>query len=125
MGLILEYFTKEGCCMNKKGLLYVTTAGIGWGASSIFVNILPASTGITPPETAAIRTIISAILILLYIAILNPNKFKTNIKHLQLHILSGLSMYGTGAFYYSAIKETSVSVAVVLMYTAIIIVMFF
>jgi len=108
--------------MNIKGLLCVIIAGIGWGASSIFVNILPASTGITPPQTAAIRTIISAIVILLYIALLNPQQLKTKLKHLPFHILSGLSMYCTGAFYYSAIKETSVSVAVVLMYTAIIIV---
>ncbi len=109
--------------MNKKALIYVIAAGIGWGASSIFVNILPDTTGITSPETAAIRTIISAILILTYILFANPSEFKTKLKHLPLHILSGLSMYCTGAFYYSAITETSVSVAVVLMYTAIIVVM--
>ena len=52
-------------------------------------------------------------------------KVKIKIKELLLFAIGGVAIYGTAAFYFSAIEASSASTAVVLMYTAPVIVMVF
>ncbi len=103
--------------MKKKAFLYVILAGIFWGASGIFVNFL-APFGLTSLQITGIRSIMSAIILGLYLLIFDRKAFRIKPIQLLMFFGIGVSIFATAYFYFGAIKETSISVAVVLMYTA-------
>lgn len=108
--------------MNKKAFLYIIIAGILWGTSGIFVHYL-SPYGFTAFQMTGVRAIVSFACIALYALIKDRKAFR--VKPLQLLLFAGIgaSLFFTAGCYYLSMQMTSVSTAVVLMYTAPIYVM--
>ena len=103
--------------MKKRAFIYIIAAGIAWGTSGIFVNFLKPY-GYTSLDLTAIRGIISFIFFLTYALVRKRSAFRATPKQLLYFFLIGLSMFGTAGFYFLSLEATSISTAVVLMYTA-------
>ena len=110
--------------MNKKSFIYIIAAGILWATSGIFVKAMTPY-GFSPLQITALRGLISFLCIAVYTLIRDRKKFIIRRGELILYVFSGLSMFGTAGFYFLAMQMTSISTAVVLMYTAPILVMIF
>ena len=110
--------------MNNKGLFYIILASVLWGTSGIFVHYL-APFGVTSLQMTFIRGFVSFICMMFYILIADRKLFKTNIKELTMFLGSGISFFATATCYYHSMQLTSISTAVVLMYTAPIFVMIY
>ncbi|MBO7208317.1 MAG: EamA family transporter [Clostridia bacterium] len=110
--------------MKKTGFIYIILAGLFWGTSGIFVEYL-APYGFSSPQMTFVRAIVSFVCMFLYILIRDRSLFKTNAKELLLFMGSGLAFYFTATCYFLSMQLTSVSTAVVLMYTAPIFVMIY
>ena len=110
--------------MKKLAFIYIILAGITWGTSGIFVNLL-APYGFTSPQLTAIRATVSLVSIGLFILIKDKKAFKATPKEIILFLGSGVTLFGTSTCYYVSMQMTSISTAVVLMYTAPVIVMIF
>ncbi len=110
--------------MKKRAILYIIIAGICWGTSGIFVHYL-APYGFTSYQMTAVRAIVSTLCIVIYALCKDKTLFRVNPKELILFLGIGLSLFLTASCYFSSMQMTSVSTAVVLMYTAPIYVMIF
>lgn len=108
--------------MKKTAVLLIVIASVMWGTSAIFSNLLYPN-GFTPIQVTAMRGSVSAILMSLYVFITNKNLFKISLSQLFWFALGGISMFLAAYFYYESMSVGSVSVAVMLMYTAPIFVM--
>ncbi len=110
--------------MKKTAFIYIILAGICWGTSGIFLKNLVAL-GFTPIQTTTVRAVVAAVGFALYALLTDRKSFAVSFKDLVVFALGGAAIYGTAAFYFSAIEASSASTAVVLMYTAPVIVMIF
>ena len=108
--------------MKKSAILYIVLAGVLWGSSGIFVNLM-SPYGFTPVQMTCMRSVVSALCMGTYLLVRDKSCFKVPLSQLLLYALSGASVFGTATFYYAAIGHSSVSVAAVLMYTAPVFVM--
>lgn len=108
--------------MKTKSLLFIIVAGIFWGTSCLFANGLSVY-GITPIQMTAARGMVSFICMALFCLIARRGAFRTGLKSLLLFICGGIALFATATLYYVAMQETSVAVAVVLLYTSPVIVM--
>ncbi|SFM06089.1 Threonine/homoserine efflux transporter RhtA [Gracilibacillus orientalis] len=89
-----------------------------WGLTGLFVDGLYKE-GFTAWEIVAIRLTISTIILMSLIAIIAPGKLRIQIKHIPHFI--GLGVCGIvlfNWFYFTVMTQTSISIAVVLLYTA-------
>lgn len=103
--------------MQKWAYVFIATGAAFWGIISIFVQFLSAS-GFTPLQIVAIRVVSSALLLLGYVAWKDVSLLK--IKPLDMKYFIGTGIFSIVFFnwcYFTAIQETSVSVAAVLLYT--------
>ena len=103
--------------MKTKSLIFVILAGLLWGTSGIFVNFL-APYGFTSIQMTSVRAAISFICILAFVLIRDKSLLKINLIQLLICCGAGGSLFATAALYYTAMQMTSVSTAVVLMYTS-------
>lgn len=110
--------------MKKRALLYIIIAGVLWGTSGIFFNLLE-PLGFTPVQMTAMRGGVSGILMSLYVLIWKRKCFKVSLKEFFAFACSGLSVFFTATCYYASIEASSVSTAVILMYTAPVFVMIY
>ncbi len=110
--------------MKKTAFIYIVIAGVLWGSSSIFFNVL-SPYGFTSLQMTAMRGVVSAIAMTIYVLLSNPSLFKIKIKHLALLVFSGMCLFGTAAFYYIAMAKSSASTAVIILYTAPVFVMMY
>ena len=110
--------------MKKLSFIYIILAGITWGTSGIFVNFL-SPYGFTSIQLTAVRATVSLISIGIFILIRERNALKATPKELLLFLGSGVTLFGTSTCYYISMQATSISTAVVLMYTAPVIVMIY
>ena len=110
--------------MKNLGLVYIILASVLWGTSGIFVENL-APYGVTSLQMTFIRGLVAFACIGIFVLLSDKSVFKTNFKELLLFAGSGFSFFMTASFYYQAMQLTSVSTAVVLMYTAPIFVMIY
>ena len=110
--------------MKKLALLQIILAGILWGTSGVFVHYL-APYGFTSLQMTFFRSTVSYVCMALYIFIHNKNLFKVSLKELLLFAGSGISFFLTATCYFYSMQATSISTAVVLMYTAPIFVMIY
>ncbi len=108
--------------MKKTAFLYIIIAGILWGTSGIFVNFL-VPYGFTSLHLTAMRGTVSFVGVLIFILLKDPKLLKTNLIDLLLFVGSGIALFGTASSYYACLQITSISTAVVLMYTSPVIVM--
>lgn len=110
--------------MKKSGLIYIILASILWGTSGIFVDNL-APYGVTSLQMTFIRGLVSFACMGIFVLISDRSIVKTNFKEILLFIGSGVSFFMTSSCYYQSMQLTSVSTAVVLMYTAPIFVLIY
>ncbi len=103
--------------MKKTAFIYIIAAGILWGTSGIFVKSL-SPFGFSSLQLTAIRGIVAFLFFLIYSAVREKSAFKISATQLLFFIGIGLAQFGTAAFYFLSMTETSISTAVVLMYTA-------
>lgn len=108
----------------KKGLVYIVLASAMWGTSGLFVNFT-AGYGVSSLQMTLVRMAVSFVCMAVYALISDRRLFKTDIKELILFALGGISVFATSTLYFYAMQLTSVSTAVVLMYTAPIFVMIY
>ena len=101
----------------KKALIYIVAAGILWGTSGIFVHYL-SPYGFAPYEMSLVRGFISFTVMALYALIFDRSLFRARPWQILLYLGIGLMLFTTASCYYSAMQLSSVSTAVVLMYTA-------
>ena len=110
--------------MKTKAYLFIVLASVMWGTSGLFVNFL-APYGLTSLQMTAIRAMGAAIFMGIYIFVSNKRLFHVSAEQLVLYALGGISMFCTQSCYFTSMQMTSVSTAVVLMFTAPIFVMIY
>ncbi len=108
----------------KRAFIYIILAGILWGTSGFFVKAL-SPYGFTAPQMSFFRATVSLAVIGGFAAFFDRSVFRVRGRDLPLLIAGGVSLFGTGTAYYASMQMTSVSTAVVLMYTAPILVMLY
>lgn len=108
--------------MKKSAVLLIIIASVLWGTSAIFANLL-GPYGFSPLQMTAMRGSISAIIMSIYVCFTNRNLFKVTLSQLFWFACGGITMFLSAFFYYESIRASSVSVAVMLMYTAPVFVM--
>ncbi len=110
--------------MKKNAFFCVVLAGVFFGASCIFVNLL-SPYGFSPLQMIAMRGTVAAVVTAIAVFFYNKKLYQTDLKGILLAVSCGIGIYFTSSLYYISMDKTSVSTAVVLMYTAPIIVMFY
>ncbi len=104
--------------MKKYAWLFILAAGILWGSMGMFVDRLT-DMGFTTLQSAALRICSAALMYVIFVLITNKKLLKIRFRDFPvfcgLGILSILSMT---CFYFLAIRNTSYSVAAILLYTA-------
>lgn len=103
----------------KKSVPYLLVAAGAalWGGIGIFVNALDKA-GFSSLEIVALRVSSASLMLYLYLQIRNPGLLRIEWRHLYLFIGTGvLSICFFNWSYFTAIRETSLSVAVILLYT--------
>lgn len=103
--------------MKIKAFLLIALACVLWGTSGIFVHYL-APLGYTSLNMTGVRALVAFVCMLVFNLIFNREALCIKKRGLFLSLGMGISFFGTAAFYFSSMQMTSVSTAVVLMYTA-------
>ena len=110
--------------LKKISFTYIVLASVLWGTSGIFVHFL-APFGFTSLQMTCIRSVVAFLSMFLYVFISNRALFRASVKEIILFSLGGVSFFGTASCYFYSMQATSISTAVVLMYTAPIFVMIY
>lgn len=110
--------------MKSKAFLFIIAAGILWGTSGIFVHYL-SPYGFDALQMTAVRGGASFLILALITFLFKRELFRVSGKQLLLVAGVGATLFGTASCYFFAMQITSVSTAVVLMYTAPLYVMLF
>lgn len=108
--------------MKKKAFFYIILAGILWGTSVIFANLLKPF-GFTSVQMTFFRAVVSLVIMSGYGVAFNRKIFVVSFKELLLFAAIGISFFMTATFYYYSMQATSAATGVVLMYLAPAIVM--
>ena len=99
---------------NKKAFIFIILAGLFWGMSAIFVNLLSVY-GFTPVQLTAVRATVAFALIGAFVAVKNRSAFSITLKRLPLFISLGVTLFFSAFLYYSSMVRTSVCTAVILL----------
>ena len=110
--------------LSKKAILMAALSSLLFATSCIFVHYLTPY-GFSSMEMTAMRGVVSAILIVVYVLLHNKKLFRTNLKNLLFFAAGGLTMFTAAYFYFASIGKSGVATAVVLMYTSPIYVLAF
>lgn len=110
--------------MKKRAFIYIIIAGIMWGTSGIFVKLL-SPFGLDTLQITSLRGLVSALVMCAYALIFDRSAFRITLPELALLLGSGVALYLTGACYFTSMQMTSIATAVVLMYTAPVLVMIY
>ena len=108
--------------MKTRAFIYIIIAGLLWGTSGLFVHVL-SPYGFSSLQMSAMRGAVAALCMIVYALVKDRSLFCISKRELALFAASGVGIFGTATSYYVAMQLTSVSTAVVLMYTAPVIVM--
>lgn len=104
--------------MRLQAYFFVAAAAVLWGMISIFVRGL-ASFGFSSWQISAIRVVLGAAILIGYVVITDKKLLKIKLTDIKYFIGTGiLSIVFFNWCYFSAITETSVAVAAILLYTA-------
>lgn len=108
--------------MKKLSPILIFVAGALWGAMGIFVDVLT-ELGFSTLQSSALRIATSAVMFVVFLAIYDRRLLRIKLRDFPIFFGLGiLSILAMSCFYFLAIKETSYSVAAILLYTAPIIV---
>ena len=110
--------------MKARSFLFVILTGILWGTSGIFVNRM-ATFGLSSFQMTALRGAVSCLGLWGFALIFDRSLLRVRLRQLLLLAAIGASLFGTSGFYFWSLQASSISTAVVLMYTAPVIVMIF
>ncbi|MBE5733129.1 MAG: hypothetical protein E7353_08920 [Clostridiales bacterium] len=110
--------------MKIRAFIFIIIASVLWGTSGIFVNNL-SPYGFSSLQMTAVRATVSFLFLLIFVLIKDRKLFRTKLVDLLIFALGGLGLFGTSSCYYASMQMTSISTAVVLMYTAPILVTVF
>ncbi|MGN1402483.1 MAG: DMT family transporter [Bacillus sp. (in: firmicutes)] len=104
---------------SYKYSLFVILAGLSWGMIGLFVKGL-GSLGLTPMEIVTVRVMFSCLFLVLFGVLTSKQKHMTiSIKHIHLFLGTGLmSIAFFNWAYFTSMEMLSISVAVILLYTA-------
>ena len=109
---------------RTQAYILIILSGFLFATSGIFVRFLTPY-GFSSLQRTAMRGVVSAIILSVYVLIKNRKLFKTELGELFLFFLSGLTMFMCAYFYYASLEHTTIATAVVLMYTSPIYVLLF
>jgi len=102
---------------TKLAYIYVVLGASLWGVIGVFVNDLSAA-GFSSLEIVTLRVITAALILVVYLLLINPKLLAIELKDFPLFIGTGIfSIVFFNWCYFTAIKEVSLSVAVMLLYT--------
>lgn len=104
--------------MRKIAPLFVLSASMLWGAMGVVTRYV-AAIGFNTRQTAAVRICSAAIVLILIMLITDRRKLKIDWKDLKWFLGTGLgSLFINNIAYAATVQRASLSVAVVLLYTA-------
>lgn len=104
--------------MKRHPYILIISGAALWGLIGIFIKGLNAA-GFTSMEIVVIRALSASILLFSYLAFTDMRLLRVRLTDLRYFIATGiLSMAFFNWCYFTAIKEVSISVAVMLLYTA-------
>ena len=111
--------------MNKASVILILTAGCLWGMTGLFVRNLSVL-GLASMEIVEVKSIATAFVAILFLVFYDKKLLVVKVKDLWCFVGTGiLSLLLFNFFYFEAITQTSLSVAVSLLYTAPVFVMIF
>lgn len=104
---------------QKRSAPFLIAAGAAlWGIIGAF-SVLLSEAGFSSVQITASRCVVAAVSLVLYLLVTDPSKLKIHPKDIILFIGTGVgSIIFFNICYFTAIKETSLSLAAVLLYTA-------
>lgn len=103
---------------SKLALLYIGMGASLWGIIGVFVTYLY-ELGFTPIQVVTVRAISAALFLTMYVVIKNRELFKIKMADSKYFIGTGIiSIVFFNWCLFSAMEETSISVAFILLYTA-------
>ncbi len=110
-------------CMKKtRAMLCVIFAGILFATSVLFVHVLTPR-GFSSLEITAARGVSATLFMIVFVFFKDRRLFRVKPIDLLLYLFAGLGMFGTSAAYFVSIQASGVSTAVMLLYTAPVLVM--
>lgn len=97
--------------------LLVATGAILWGGIGLFIEALDAA-GFTPLQIVALRVVSATVMLLAYLLLRDPALLRIRLRDTFYFVGTGvLSISFFNWCYFTAIREVSLSVAVILLYT--------
>jgi len=103
--------------------VFIILAAVGWGMIGLFTRTL-GDFGFTSLELSALRAILAALLLFLWIALRDRAQLKIRVRDLWMFFGTGVcSILVFNICYFTAITLTTLSVAAILLYTAPVFVM--
>ncbi len=108
--------------MHLRGYLSIFVAALFWGSSGTAARFL-FEHNISPLLVVESRVMIAAVILTTVLLFTNPNLLKIRLVDLRDFFLLGVfGVAGSNYTYYAAIKETNVGIAILMQYTAPVIV---
>ena len=108
--------------MKTRAFILIVLASVFWGTSPLFVSTL-APLGFSSLQMTALRSVVAVLVMAAYVLIKDRRLFFASPVDLIIFALIGVSFLATATLYYQSMQMTSSATAVVLMYTAPVIVM--
>ena len=106
-------------------VFYTILAGCLWGMISIFLRPLEAA-GLTTMQILMLRGVLSSVMLLIFLLIKDRQQLKIRLKDIWMFIGTGVVSLTFFSFcYFKTILEIGTSIAVILLYTSPIFVLFF
>lgn len=103
--------------MDKRSVFFIVIGASLWGTIGVFVQGLY-DYGLTPLHVVTVRVFFAAIIIVIFLLIKNPALLKIKIKDYKYFVGTGIfSIVFFNWFFFTAIQETSLSIAAILLYT--------
>lgn len=99
---------------KKSAAALILLAGVMWGSSAIFVNLL-SPLGFSPIQMLAMRATVASVFITVFMLVKNRRSFRVGASELLIFAGLALTLFASCFFYYTAIVMTSASTAVMLL----------